>query len=158
MKNYKLISKITLWVLMIIGIICGVMFYLPYSEGSIEVAGDFLDIPKYTDLFLTWNYVLVGIACLVTLYFVIVKFISTFRTNPKRALKSLAVVVGFVALIIVCWALGSDAQVNIVGYEGTDNVGFMAHLSDSCLYLTYILLCASVLTLACGWIYTKCVK
>jgi uncharacterized BrkB/YihY/UPF0761 family membrane protein len=158
MKRDNLISRIALWVLMAIGIICAVMFYLPYSEGSIEVAGDTLNIPRYTNLFLIWNYVLLGIACLITLYFVVVKFIGSLRTNPKRALTSLGIVLAFVCLIIVCWVLGSPEQVNIVGYEGTDNVGFMARLSDSCLYLTYVLLCASILTLICGRIYTGCLK
>ena len=57
MKNYKLIPKITLWTLLALGIVVIAMFFLGGSQGSLEVAGDFLDIPKYTDLFLTWIYV-----------------------------------------------------------------------------------------------------
>jgi hypothetical protein len=158
MKNYKLIPKITLWVLMACGIICSVMFYLPYSEGSLEVAGDFLNIPRFTNLMLFWNYALLALVCLVTLAFVLVKYVGMFRTNVKKALVSTAVVIGFVALVLICWGLGSPEQMHIVGYEGSDNVGAMARLSDACLYLTYILLCATVLTMAGGYIYTKLVK
>ena len=60
MKNYKLIPKVTLWVLMLVGIVASVMFFVGGSEGSLEVAGDFLDIPKFTDILLYWNYVLVA--------------------------------------------------------------------------------------------------
>ena len=158
MKNYKLIPKITLWVLMALGIICSVMFYLPYSEGSLEVAGDFLNIPKFTDLMLYWNYTLLALVCLVTFAFVLVKYVGMFRTDVKKALVTTAVVIGFVALVLICWGMGSAAEMHIVGYEGTDNVGTMARLSDACLYLTYILLAATVLTMACGYIYTKLVK
>ena len=53
MKNYKLLPKITLWVLLIVGVIFSVMFYAGGSAGTHEVAGDFLDIPRFSDLFLT---------------------------------------------------------------------------------------------------------
>ena len=52
MKNYKLFPKVTLWVLMIVGIIATAMFFFGGSEGSLEVAGDFLDIPKFTNVLL----------------------------------------------------------------------------------------------------------
>ena len=158
MKNYKLIPKITLWVLMACGIVCSVMFYLPYSEGSLEVAGDFLNIPRYTDLMLYWNYTLLALVCLVTLAFVLVKYVAMWRTDVKKAIVSTVVVAGFVGLVLLCWALGSPEEVHIVGYEGTDNVGAMARMTDACLYLTYILLSATVLTMICGYCYTKFVK
>ena len=41
MKNYKLLPKITLWVLLIVGVIFSVMFYAGGSAGTHEVAGDF---------------------------------------------------------------------------------------------------------------------
>jgi hypothetical protein len=54
--------------------------------------------------------------------------------------------------------MGSPEEMHIVGYEGTDNVGAMARMTDACLYLTYILLSATVLTMICGYCYTKLVK
>ena len=54
MKNYKLIPKVTLLVLMLVGILAAVMFFVGGSEGSLEVAGDFLNIPKFTDTLLYW--------------------------------------------------------------------------------------------------------
>lgn len=155
MKNYKLIPKISLWVLMALGIIFSVMFYVGGSEGTLEVAGDCLNIPAFTNLFLTWNYILVGLVCLITLAVVVYELIKTFQVDKKKALTSLAVVVGFIALVVICWCIGSPEEVKIIGYEGTDNVGAMAQLSDACLWLTYILTIATIITMIGGVIYTK---
>ena len=154
-----MIPKITLWVLMAFGIIFSIMFYWPCAaEGSLEVAGDFLDIPKYTDLMLMWNYILIGLVCFVTLFFVIAKFVNQLKENKKKALTSLAVVVVFVLLVIACWAMGSPEEIKIIGYEGTENVGAMAQMTDACMYLTYILTLATIATMVWGIIYTKTLK
>lgn len=158
MKNYKLIPKITLWVLMAMGIIASVMFYVGGSEGTLEVAGDFLNIPAFSNLFLTWNYILIGLVCLITLAVVLMEFVKNLKADKKKALTNLAVVVGFAALIIICWCIGSPEEVKIIGYEGTDNVGPMAQLSDACLWLTYILTIATIIAMVAGVIYTKTKK
>jgi ABC-type Fe3+-siderophore transport system permease subunit len=155
MKNYKLIPKIVLWTLMAFGIIVSVMFFAGGSEGTLEVAGDFLDIPLFTNLFLTWNYILLGLVCLVTVAVVIWEFVKMYKVDPKKALRSLCVVIGFVALVLLCWFIGSPEEVKIIGYEGADNVGTMAQLSDACLYLTYTLTCATLVALVWGVVYTK---
>ena len=158
MKNYKLIPKVTLWVLMLVGIVASVMFFVGGSEGSLEVAGDFLDIPKFTDILLYWNYVLVAVVILVTFGFVIAKLIETFKVDAKRGLVSVAVVLGAVALCALCWFLGSPEKIEILGYEGTDNVGNMARMSDAIMYLVYILTASTVAALVWGVVYTKVKK
>ncbi len=156
MKDYKMIPKIALWVLMGLGIICSIMFFfLGGSEGTLEVAGDFLNIPYFTNLFLAWNYILVALVCLVTLAVVIWEFVKTYKIDRKKALRGLIVVIAFIALLVICWLLGSADEVKIIGYEGTDNVGGMARLSDACLYLTYILVVATIGALVWGVVYTK---
>ena len=158
MKNYKLFPKVTLWVLMIVGIIATAMFFFGGSEGSLEVAGDFLDIPKFTDVFLAWIYLLVFMVILVTFGFVIWKFVETFKVDKKKAITSLGVIVAAVLLCVLCWFLGSPEKMEIVGYEGTDNVGNMARMSDAIMYLVYILVGATVAALIWGVIYTKTKK
>ena len=158
MKNYKLYPKVTLWVLMLVGILAAVMFFVGGSEGSLEVAGDFLNIPKFTDLLLYWNYVLVIAVVCVTFGFVIAKLVETFKVDPKRGLVSVGVVVAAVLLCVICWALGSPEKIEILGYEGTDNVGGMARMTDAIMYLTYILTAATVAALAWGVVYTKTKK
>lgn len=158
MKNYKLLPKITLWVLMLLGIVATIMFFAGGSNGSLEVAGDFLDIPRFTDLFLIWSYILLGIVILVTLGVVITEFVKNCKYDKRRAIRTSVVVLGFIALVLVCWFLGSPEKVNIIGYEGTDNVGAMAQMSDAIIYLCYILFAATICTLIWGVFYTKRLK
>ena len=158
MKNYKLFPKVTLWVLMVVGIIASVMFFVGGSEGSLEVAGDFLDIPKFSDVLLYWIYALVVLVILATFGFVVAKLIETFKVDPKRGLTSVLVVIAAVGLCALCWFLGSPEKVEILGYEGTDNVGNMARLSDAMMYLVYILTASTVAALVWGVIYTKVKK
>lgn len=154
-NKYKLIPRITLWVLLAICIIVSVMFYLPYSEGTLEVAGDCLNIPKYTDLLLSWNYILFGIVTLVTLCAAIAGFISQAKVEPKKAIVRLVVVLAFFGLGLLSYALGSAEELQIIGYEGDENVGFMAQLSDGMLYWTYSMFCLTILSLICGVIYKQ---
>ena len=158
MKNYKLFPKVTLWVLMVVGIVATALFFLGGSEGSLEVAGDFLDIPKFTNALLFWIYALVVLVILVTFGFVIAKLVETFKVDPKKGLVSVGVVLGAVALCALCWVLGSPEKIEILGYEGTDNVGNMARMSDAIMYLVYILTASTVATLVWGVIYTKVKK
>ena len=158
MKNYKLFPKVTLWVLMLVGIVATAMFFLGGSEGSLEVAGDFLDIPKVSDVFLYWIYALVALVILVTFGFVLAKLVETFKVDQKRGLTSVLVVLAAVGLCALCWFLGSPEKMEIIGYEGTDNVGNMARLSDAIMYLVYILTASTVAALVWGVIYTKVKK
>ena len=158
MKNYKLFPKVTIWVLMLVGILAAVMFFVGGSEGSLEVAGDFLNIPKFTDLLLYWNYVLVALVILATFGFVLAKLVETFKVDPKRGLVSVSVVLAAVALCALCWFLGSPEKVEILGYEGADNVGNMARMTDAIMYLTYILAASTVVALVWGVVYTKVKK
>ena len=158
MKNYKLLPKLTLWVLLIVGVIFSVMFYVGGSAGTHEVAGDFLDIPRFSDLFLFWNYILLAVVILVTLGVVLGEFVKNCKYDKKKAVTSLCVVVGFVALVLICWFLGSPEKVNIIGYEGTDNQGVMAQLSDAIIYLCYILVGGTLLSMLFGIIYTRTLK
>ena len=158
MKNYKLFPKVTLWVLMLVGIVATALFFLGGSEGSLEVAGDFLDIPKFSDVFLYWIYALVGLVILVTFGFVLAKLVETFKVDPKAGVRSILVVLAAVGICALCWFLGSPEKMEIIGYEGTDNVGNMARLSDAMMYLVYILTASTIAALVWGVIYTKVKK
>ena len=143
---------------MVVGIVATALFFLGGSEGSLEVAGDFLDIPKFTNVLLYWIYALVVLVILVTFGFVLAKLVETFKVDPKRGLVSVGVVLGAVALCALCWILGSPEKIEILGYEGTDNVGNMARMSDAIMYLVYILTASTVAALVWGVIYTKVKK
>ena len=143
---------------MLVGIVATALFFLGGSEGSLEVAGDFLDIPKFSDVFLYWIYALVVLVILTTFGFVLAKLVETFKVDPKAGIRSILVVLVAVGLCALCWFLGSPEKMEIIGYEGTDNVGNMARLSDAMMYLVYILTASTVAALVWGVIYTKVKK
>ena len=155
MKNYKMLPKITLWSLLALGIVFIALFFLGGSNGSLEVAGDFLDIPRFTDAFLVWNYFLLGLVVLITLCVVCVEFANNWKSNRRKAFMTLGVVAGFVILACVCWFLGSPEKIDIIGYEGTDNQGAWAQLADAVIYACYFLVIATIGTMIWGWAYTK---
>lgn len=154
-----MISKISLWVLLLIGVIVAVVFFFggDQAEGY-EVAGDILAVPNFTGLFIGWNYILFALSILATLVFVVAGFASNFKQDKKKAIATLGVLVGFVLLFVICWALGSDEKIHIIGYDGTDNEGFWAHLSDMMMYATYALCLGTIGTLVWGVIYSKLKK
>lgn len=158
-NTYKLIPKIVLWLLILAGIgVVGLFFFGGDLAEGHEVAGDILPIPTYSDVLLYLTYALVALVILVTFGFVLVKYGVSFKTDVKGALKTLGVVVAAVVLCWLCWHMGSDAKVDIIGYEGTENVGFMARLTDAIMYLTYILTGATIVTLVFGAVYSKIKK
>jgi magnesium-transporting ATPase (P-type) len=158
MKDYKMIPKVTLWSLLALGIVAIAMFFAGGSNGSLEVAGDFLDIPRFTDLFLTWNYILFGLVVLVTLAVVVMEFCKNWKDDRRKAYTTLGVVCGFVVLALLCWFLGSPEKIDIIGYEGTDNQGAWAQLSDAVIYACYILVIATIGTMIWGIVHTKRLK
>ena len=155
MKNYKMLPKVTLWTLLALGIVFIALFFLGGSNGSLEVAGDFLNIPRFTNAFLIWVYILLAVVILVTLAVVVVDFANNWKTNRRKAYMTLGVVGGFILLALICWLLGSPEKINIIGYEGTDNEGAWAQLADAVIYACYFLVIATLGTMIWGYVYTK---
>ena len=150
-----MLPKITLWTLLALGIVFIALFFLGGSNGTLEVAGDFLNIPRFTNAFLIWVYILLAIVILVTLAVVIVEFANNWKNNRKKAYMTLGVVGGFILLALVCWFLGSPEKINIIGYEGTDNEGAWAQLADAVIYACYFLFAATIGTMIWGYAHTK---
>ena len=151
----KLLPKVTVLVLLALCVIVGAMFYLGGSAGSMEVAGDYLDIPRFTDLFMVFTYILLGLAIVVTLCSVVISFSNRWATDRKGAIRTLCAAGAFVLLLIICWFAGSTEEVPILGYEGHDNVGLWAKFADATMFATYALLALTVLAILGGWIYNK---
>lgn len=157
-KLINILPKVTLWVLLALCVLVGAMFYLGGSAGSMEVAGDYLDIPRFTDLFMVFTYILLGIAIVATLCAVCISFANRWATDRKGAIKTLCAAGAFALLLIICWAAGSTDEVRILGYEGHDNVGTWAKFADATMFATYALLALTVLAILGGWLYNKIKK
>lgn len=154
-KIINILPKITVLVLLALCVIVGAMFYLGGSAGSMEVAGDYLEIPRFTDLFMVFAYILLGIAVLATLCSVVISFSNRWATDRKGAIKTLCAAGAFALLLVICWIAGSPEEVRILGYEGHDNVGTWAKFADATMFATYALLILTVLSILGGWLYNK---
>ena len=142
-EKYKLIPKIAFILLMVLSVIVilgyMIMMFLNISEGTLDVAGDIMSIPLFTGGYIGWAYALAGIAALAALVALCNLLVHLFRKDPKRALLYLCIAFGYVVVLpIICWCISSGDRIDIIGYEGSDNVGFWVRLSETMLYWTYI--------------------
>ena len=154
-KFIENLPKYTLWVLFAISLVVSGIFIF---GGSMEIegnAGEMLSTFVHTDLFLNWTYILFALSVVITLFAAISSFITTFRKNLKKGIGTIVVLVVFAFLFGVSWFLGSPEELTIVGYEGTDNVGFWAQYSDMCLWATIIFSVATILALVGSTLYSK---
>jgi multisubunit Na+/H+ antiporter MnhB subunit len=159
MKNYKLLPKIALIALSALGVVFALLFFLGGNlEEKHAVAGDLLDIPRFTDAFLTWIYILVGVAIVITLCAANADFVNNWKHNRNKAYAAIAVICGIVLMFVICWLLGSPKEISIVGYEGDENVGFWAQASDMVIYACYFLVAATIGAMIWGYVYTKRLK
>ncbi|MGL5682122.1 MAG: hypothetical protein ACRDDZ_03580 [Marinifilaceae bacterium] len=91
--------------------------------------------PVHTATLLNWAIALCGIAVCAAMVFPLVRLFS----RPKEAVKSfigLAVLVGVVG---IAYTLADGTPMNIVGYNGTDNVPSTLIFSDTVLFTMYLL-------------------
>ncbi len=149
------LPKYTLWVLFAISLVVSGIFIFGGSMDIEGNAGEMLSTFVYTDLFLNWTYILFALSVVITLIAAISSFFTTFAQNPKKGFGTLAVLVVFALVFVVSWFLGSPEELTIVGYEGTDNVGFWAQYSDMCLWATIIFSAATILALVSTVLYSK---
>jgi hypothetical protein len=128
------ISSITLYVIIGITVILTILFFVGgYVAGT---KGTNLAEPVNTDYMLIWNVILLGIAIILTLVFTLVSILM----NPKRALRSL-IVLGVVAVFIfISYQFASDELLNLVNYNGPDNIPSTLKIVDTGLFLTYFFL------------------
>ncbi|MDO4191466.1 MAG: hypothetical protein Q4D14_07305 [Bacteroidales bacterium] len=150
------LPKICLWVLFGISVIFALMFALGGSE-TVVLHGDEFSEPTYTNMLLYWTYFLAILAVAITLVVSLFSYAKLFKKNSKRAIAILAILVVFALIFVISWAIASPEKINIIGYEGTDNVGNWARYSEMCLYVCYVLAIGAVLAIAGSSIY-KAIK
>ncbi|GAB1416204.1 hypothetical protein MASR2M117_16100 [Paludibacter sp.] len=135
-----------------------IAFFATLSQGSesiLSAAGEDMHVPILTDTILYWTYILFVLAIAVTLAFAIYQFVKSLISNPVSALKSLIPVLLFIGIFVVSYILGNSEKISIIGYEGNQNEGVWAQLTDMFLYTSYSLMVLLVLTIFGARIYTN---
>jgi uncharacterized membrane protein len=145
------IRKISSWTLLIVAIISLVLFVLFYFGGVGEPLNGEWKNPAYTSEVLIWSYVLLAICAISMILFGIMQFFNKFRTNPKGAITSLAVFVGFVVLLIIAYTVGDVTKLSGINADSQKyNVDSWLKITDMWLYAMYTLLVLSVLAMIWG--------
>ena len=155
----KVLSRITSIIAIVLLAVSIVLVGLVYLGGSSETivnaGGDSLNVPKFTDALIYWCYALLIATACVMIGFAILKFVKNFIVNPKGGIKTIIILVAFVLIFVIAWFAGSPDKVTIFGYEGNQNVGFWAQLTDMVIYTTYTLFALLILAIIGGAVYTK---
>lgn len=92
---------------------------------------------------MTWAYILFGITVALLIGFPI----SFFIKNPRKGVKFLIVIAGFVVLFLISYAFASDAT-NADIYEKASITPRISKLIGGGMIMTYILVGITVITLA----------
>lgn len=142
--SYK-VSYYVLYAIFAAIVVVLLLFYLG-GEMSTPLVAQMAN-PAYTDALLYLMYGLVGFAILATVIAFIAQFVSSLKDNPKRALKSLIGLILVVALLVVTYSIGDPTPLNIIGYDGTQNVPFWLKITDMFLYSLYTLLGLAVVAM-----------
>lgn len=144
--------------LVILSFLLLIAFFATLGQGSeslTSASGEPIHVPMLTDTIIYWGYILFAIAILVAVGVAIINFVKSLITNPGSALKSIIPVILFLGIFVVSFFLGSSERVSIIGYEGTQNEGIWAQLSDMFIYTTYTLLVVLIVAIFGARIYTS---
>ena len=146
------ISRISRWTLYALTAVTLALLAAFFFGGSVLPENQFSELvglpePNFTNGILYWIYALLGITILAVFAFSIVGFINNFINNRKKALNSLVMLVIFAVLLIIAYSIGDGTQLNILGYEGPDNVTARLKMTDMWIYSVYILMGLVILSM-----------
>jgi len=119
-RSSKIIS-IILYILLGVSAILGVLFYAgPEKASSLQsVASQ----PIYTQQFIVWAYILVGLATVFTLGFPLVKAII----HPQNAKKGIVPLISILVIVGLAFYFSSDQPMQIMGSDLGDNQEVMKY-------------------------------
>lgn len=153
----KLSYKLSYYVLYVmfaaILVVLGLFFFGGDAQGDAVLANVDSEMwqPANTDALLYLNYLLFAVAGIAA----VISFFHFLVSNPKASMGSLYVLAGSIIVLVVTWFMGSPEKLEIISYEGTDNVGFWAQATDMFLYSLYALFTVAIVCMLLGGIKKK---
>ena len=124
------LAKYLKWILLgISAILLVVFFLLPHSTAS--------DV--MVDTYIIWAYILVAIALVLVLVFLLMDV----SKSKKSLITFLALIVGAIALVAICWLLAPGGEVA----TNANYTPKVSKFSDAALYVTYVMVAASILAI-----------
>ena len=124
----------------IILIVMGLFFFGGDATGAAVIPGVDPEMwqPAQTDALLYLMYALFGIAIAATVIAAVFQFGAALKDNPMGAIKSLLGLVLLVAVVLISYAMGSDATITANEAPYTDT--FWLKITDMFIYSIYFLL------------------
>ena len=119
-----------LYLIFAITLVYVVMFY--FGEWNEDSA---YPHPVSTDAFLNWANILLWIAIGITLAFELFHIVM----NPKSAVRTLISVGIILVIVFIAYSLSDSTALDIIGYNGPDNVPSKLTMAGTMLYTMYIL-------------------
>lgn len=151
------IIKIAGLSLVVVSFLLLIAFFATLGQGgeSIEsAAGEAIHVPLLTDIVLIWVYILFALAIVIAIAVAAGNFIKSMIVNPVAAIKGLIPIILFAGIFLVSYLLGSGEKMSIIGYDGTQNEGVWAQVSDMFIYTIYTLFVLIIVTIFGARIYT----
>lgn len=99
--------------------------------------------PVYTASLLNWAYILFAVAVVAAVAFPVARLV----TRPKQAMKSFIGLAALVVVVLIAYSLADGTPMDIIGYNGPDNVPSQLIFSDTIIYTMYILFGAAILAI-----------
>ena len=137
-------SRLVFYITIIISlIVIGLYLFGGQVAPEQKIAPD-MSQPQFTEAILYWIYVLLGFTIVALLGFAILGFFRTLKTNPKKAMTSLLIVVALAAVLFVSYMIGDGTILNIPGYDGSDNNPSTLKFTDMWIYSIYFMLAVTI--------------
>ena len=131
-------SNYVLYLLFAITLVYAGMFYL----GDVNESGAY-PYPVATDSFLNWANILFWVALVITFSFELFHIVM----NPKSALRTLVSLAIIGVIVLIAYSMSDGTPLNIVGYQGPDNVPSMLKMAGTMLYTTYFLFAITLIVI-----------
>lgn len=109
-----LISKIALWVTMVVTILVTVWVWMNPTEEVPLTTNGTTACPIYIDHFLYWSYAICAVGVVLLVIFALAEVIRMFQVNAKGALMSIGSFVAFVAVMVICYVLGDGTEYHAI--------------------------------------------
>lgn len=135
--------KVSYYVLYALFAIIAIVLVLFYGVGYSNPNAAGLNEPQYTDALIYLKYALAVITTVLAVLAGLFQFGQSLKDDPKGAIKTIAALLLVVALIVVCYAMGSTEPVAVNGMPYTDVMWLK--VTDMFLYAMYALVALATL-------------
>jgi|LSPZ01.1.fsa_nt_gi TRAP-type C4-dicarboxylate transport system permease small subunit len=146
------IRKISSWTLIFVTIVLLGVLGLFLFGGDNPPYGGKSWYPKNTDILLYWTYIILAITLVATVIFALLQFVNNFRTDAKKALVGLGVVVAFAALLFITYSIGSGESIARLASSSSAayNIPSWLKFADMMIFSIYAMFAVTLIAIVAG--------